>query len=402
MGTSASILHNPNRIIPLKSIEFPYKRIDQEINAASPADNLQLITEIDLNVCKDFKIGPYFDEENMSVMSEKYNDNNAKILKELLKLSDIYYYCKDGSVDFYNFMYSSHVLRIIDVQNLNRSIFFCPSMIFRIILYSIKFSQNPIKQYYIPSLKPYYNISHVSYLRRQINADIQRTNFLSSNLVMEYSQIFLENLGRILFETGLRDEEISYVQGFNFIVAFLLLITGNNLRLSFVIFVKILHMKSEYFGLELRAAFSQNFPLSENYKVLLKELLTRYDFALFTHLMTVDSSLFWVDKWIHTLFVLNFSLRITVKFWDFFIAEGIDTIILIIFLVLIYLKKDIMHCKELENFMCIIDSLKNCSREKEEDLFGFVADNLVNKTYKLTENMCVMNISNGKKIKGKE
>jgi hypothetical protein len=84
---------------------------------------------------------------------------------------------------------------------------------------------------------------------RQIDCDVPRTcpeNEVSSNPEI------VNSLKYCLQKISKHDKVMSYVQGFNYIIFFLLLVTGNNKAATIEIFNTVLERKSNIFGLQFR------------------------------------------------------------------------------------------------------------------------------------------------------
>lgn len=112
---------------------------------------------------------------------------------------------------------------------------------------------------------------------------------------------------------------MGYTQGINFIVGYLIII-GFSDKDAFWIFIHIaLNKRFLLLGL-----FEDNFPLSNVYKLLFKNMLKRCNPKLFEHLyhnLCLDESI-WVFKWFITFYLYSFPLELCQHIWDFVLTVG--------------------------------------------------------------------------------
>ena len=77
---------------------------------------------------------------------------------------------------------------------------------------------------------------------RVINCDLPRT-FPSKHVMKENK--FTQTLKEALLEISLIDAELGYVQGINNIVAYFLMLAGNNMEICITLFLSLMYMTSD-------------------------------------------------------------------------------------------------------------------------------------------------------------
>lgn len=363
----------------LKENKPLYKPILIYIDTEDPHYYFSFLSQIDMEFCKVHSIGPRFLENVPTLFDKKYFEQERKILKELYSITNYKNYLKKHkkSIDYSSFFKSKAPLNITQINNLNECILFCPSSVFRIPLYCYKFYlEKPTK----PSYSNFHVVKNNEQNIKQIELDLFRTS-TKYNVMKEKN--FINNFRALLNEISMRDEELAYVQGMNFIGAFILMLTGNQLELSLIFFFKILNMKSEYFNICFRTCYCQNFKLLINYLTLFKDLCFRYEKEIYDKLQEIeDNGFFWIGKWIQTLFVLNFKFEIAMKFWDIILSNGIDKVIDISLSIITFYKEEIIKVKCLEDFIEIMQRLNYLNENESKNLFSYILNNIENHNYK--------------------
>ena len=358
-----------------------YNPITIKINTNKKDGYLHLLKNIDFNFCIKFNTGPYFLSSTPDLFNNDLLYKSTKILKELYKITDYSKYLNQDNpnfIDYEKFYNSSEIYNLKYISNINESILYCPSMSFRIPLYLIKLSENPKEIFYSNEHISINDKEKIQEIKNQIKLDINRT-------IIQYpigkEKEFTIKLSQLLFEISCRENNLSYIQGMNFIAAFILLLTGNNSELSLIIFFKIFYMESNYFHKSFKFCYDENFSLLIHYVVLFKDLLLRYNKDLYNHIINLDENFFWLMKWIQTLFVINFNFEFAIKCWDIIIAKGLDSIISISLSIIMFLEKQIFQCEEIEHFMNLINNLNYINVEDSVDLFNFIFQNIENNTW---------------------
>ena len=360
----------------IKNGPIIYKSINIEINTNNSKDYFNYLKLINFDFCKKFEIGPYFLCEIPCLFNKSYQNTATSRLLHLLKLIK---YPKAEALDYKFLFTSDSILNLskLNYNKLNEFIIDCPSMAFRILLYCVKLSFTPEIFFYSNIHKG--NSNNTQKIKNQIELDIPRTCFKYDVLKQKE---FITNFRTLLFEIACRDEELSYVQGMNFLAAFILMFTGNQLELSLILFTKILYLKSEFFGMYYRNCFGSNFSLLRNYTVKFKDMVWRYENEIYNKLEDIGNDYYlWVSKWIQTLFVLNFKFELAMKFWDIIISEGLDSVLVISISIVKFLEKDILKANYIEDLLLIIEKINSFTQNEYVKLFTFIEKNVKNHIY---------------------
>ena len=89
----------------------------------------------------------------------------------------------------------------------------------------------------------------------------------------------------------------------------------------------------------------------------------------------------WVAKWIQTLFVLNFKFELVIKFWDIFISNGIDSILVLICGILDFFQDRILASVSIEDFLGRLDLIYNMDGYEYSNLINHLLNLIKNKNY---------------------
>ena len=196
-------------------------------------------------------------------------------------------------------------------------------------------------------------------IENQINQDLPRSLIESQNLFeKEINNLeeeneennFLQNIQkqilRILKVIALIDKELSYCQGMNFIVGFLLYITNGNEIDSFYLMIALLSKTyNDKYG--IRGFFTNKFPLLQFYIWIFNiEFSKKFSklYNLFSNLQIPNEC--WISKWFQTLFVHNIPYCNLIRLWDFIFTDGIKGLISICLSLIDYLEKDFEKVKD--------------------------------------------------------
>ena len=196
-------------------------------------------------------------------------------------------------------------------------------------------------------------------IENQINQDLPRTLIESQNLFeKEINNLeeeneennFLQNIQkqilRILKVIALIDKELSYCQGMNFIVGFLLYITNGNEIDSFYLMIALLSKTyNDKYG--IRGFFTNKFPLLQFYIWIFNiEFSKKFSklYNLFSTLQIPNEC--WISKWFQTLFVHNIPYCNLIRLWDFIFTDGIKGLISICLSLIDYFEKDFEKVKD--------------------------------------------------------
>jgi len=158
----------------------------------------------------------------------------------------------------------------------------------------------------------------------QIKKDLNRTLSDVKNFGKEKN---LNRLYNVLKAFALSDNEVSYCQGMNFIVGYLLIVSEFN---EVETFYMLLSLFSNTYGdnYGLRGFFIPGFPLLNLYyyqfQYYLDDMLPEVSKLIEKLDIPYEA---WVGKWFQTLFTISLPLDLTVRLWDCIISLGLDFLI---------------------------------------------------------------------------
>jgi hypothetical protein len=207
-------------------------------------DNNNKFLEIDLTFCKENSIGPYFLNE-----SKDNFKNTLLILKKISyegirKVSKVNYL----ELDYLDIYSHGTLMKLKDyVNQLDRTKTGCinalNSTAFRPCFYYIMLQRHEVN---IDNKKLILKENEIAddKILSQIECDIPRTFPL---LKVLQEKTYTDNLTDILVTISVLDKDLSYVQGLNFIVAFILLVIGNDKPRTLEVFFSIINLRSKAF-----------------------------------------------------------------------------------------------------------------------------------------------------------
>lgn len=158
----------------------------------------------------------------------------------------------------------------------------------------------------------------------QIKKDLNRTLSDLCSFNVEEAQSFLY---RILRAFSNNDKEVSYCQGMNFIVGFLLVLSDFNEVEAFYMMIALF---SETFGdnLGIRGFFSEGFPLLKAYLYIFDHFFAKKMPELRTHFEKLEiPEEIWIAKWFQTLYTICLPPEVLVRLWDGIMGYGLDFMI---------------------------------------------------------------------------
>lgn len=119
------------------------------------------------------------------------------------------------------------------------------------------------------------------------------------------------------------NEEIGYCQSMNFIVGFILMVSGSREKESFWLFCALLtkHKITEPTMAGLNGFFSDGFPTLLRFVQIFHVLFVQYLPELSEHLSELPD-LLWINKWFQTCFLYSFPLGLCIRIWDNILADG--------------------------------------------------------------------------------
>lgn len=196
-------------------------------------------------------------------------------------------------------------------------------------------------------------------VERDIKYDLHRT--YPSHPLFIYKQMGDTTLGEKQLYSVLRAlannfPRIGYCQGMNFVVGFLLLISGGNEAESFNFFQKMgLDWRFHILGL-----FEDNFPLVNLYVFIFWKLMKENQDDLKKHLEKLgvpDHA--WISKWFMMLYLYSLPLDVVCRVWDFIISEeNLLSLLKIALALMKILKPDLMRFQEIFEIMEYFKILK--------------------------------------------
>jgi len=176
-------------------------------------------------------------------------------------------------------------------------------------------------------------------------------------------------LFRILKAIANQCPNVGYCQGMNFVLGFLLVVSGGKECQTFQLFMKL----AEAPKFKILGFFENGFPLLKLYCFIFYKLLEKKYHKLAAHLKEIglpDS--LWLTKWILTMLIYSFPLEINLRAWDFIIgSQSLFSLIKICLeLVKSFEKKIlIMDSMEIADFFREIIENKEILIDKKSELF---------------------------------
>lgn len=381
MGNANCGCTGPNAVLVINTaIKQNYLPIDI-ILSSNKSNPFDYYSTMNIQFCLNNSIGPFFMETKANDASNS-NEEANKMLNELIAITDFEKYIQtknEVSVLEYEEFYSNgkiEAIKTIPFNQLKQHLLFNSSSIFRVPLYLSLLTNT-----YISYSRKHISIDDNTKIKHQIEVDLPRT-FPKIDALTKKE--FLINFRSLLYEIAGRDTRISYVQGMNFIGALCLLLSGNQLETGFVLYAKVLSLKSSLFRMAYKECFNYDFPLLIKYLVKAKELLMKYQRSIYDKIVEYDvNEHTWLSKWILTLFLSQFEINIVLKFWDVLISQGIDSILIICLTIVEIYKEELEKTESLIEFSRIICHEMVIDKERSELLIQRLIHNINNRTYAL-------------------
>ncbi|KAL4455494.1 hypothetical protein ABPG74_012646 [Tetrahymena malaccensis] len=155
-------------------------------------------------------------------------------------------------------------------------------------------------------------------------------------------------LKRVLVSISNMYPHLGYCQGMNFILGFILMINGSKEDEAFWMF-KVL---AEHPDFMLMGLYENELPLLKFLEFVAKQILKEQCKELMDFFEQNDiPDSFWLTKWILTLFLYNFPVKICSRFWDYIITNDIFAIIKLFIPLLNVFKKEFMSHEDPCSFM---------------------------------------------------
>jgi hypothetical protein len=213
----------------------------------------------------------------------------------------------------------------------------------------------------------------------QIRKDLGRSAPQVQFFQREDSKSLLYN---VLKAVAVSDPELSYCQGMNILIAYLLLVSDGNELETFNLIKFIFSVNC---NIKLREFYLNGFPRLNMYLFLLKEIVKEKlpDIHKKIDDLKIPDEL-WLFKWLQSLFAITLPFAIVVRLWDCLFAFGIEFILNYSVVFIFYNQEKILKANDVGDFL---DSFKyNFKDDKEMILFR---ENIIkdSKKFKISETL---------------
>lgn len=158
---------------------------------------------------------------------------------------------------------------------------------------------------------------------RQIVVDVDRTFTWYPYFQKDLNPTGLNKLKRCLKAYSQYDDEIGYTQSMNYVMGFILLVSGGNELETFWFFVSLLEGNKKHFQPGLQQFYTEGFPLYYQFVEHFDGMFETQLPNLKAHFDDLDYyGPVWLQKWFITLFLYSFPLTYCLRIWDNILAEG--------------------------------------------------------------------------------
>lgn len=129
-------------------------------------------------------------------------------------------------------------------------------------------------------------------------------------------------LKRVLKAFALQNRDIGYCQGLNYIVAFMLLVSGGRDEECFFLLCHIVK------SFDLKGVYTSRFPGLWKMIAQFNSLLEQKNPRLFSHLQQENAyEMTWLGPWFLSLFTTSLPFHFVIRVWDVLLAQGSDALI---------------------------------------------------------------------------
>lgn len=207
-------------------------------------------------------------------------------------------------------------------------------------------------------------------VERDIRKDLHRT-YPTQQLFLCHDRSELtigeKQLYNVLKAIANNFPRIGYCQGMNFVVGFLLLISGGNETEAFCLFQRMgLDGRFHVLGL-----FESNFPIVNLYCFIFWKLMRETNDDLKNHLEKLgvpDHA--WISKWFMMIFLYSLPLDVICRVWDFILSEeSLLASVKIALALMKILKPDLLRFEEIFEIMEYFKILKGGLYEPYQSVF---------------------------------
>ena len=304
--------------------------------------------------------------------------NKIKIEKEITKIKNKYNYTwdKEGKIILLNenkLIISEVEKKILEVllikeipNELHKNLWLISSGSRLLLKENKGYYSKLIKFYTKMEEKDHY---FYKYETRKISRDLYRSN-------LKEEEVY--KLKNILYAFIVRNLTISYCQGLNLIVSYLLQMTEYNEEETFYLFLKLMEdiLPFDYFlfGIGIEAEL-----------IMIKKLLEKFDNELYNHLTELKSFCYLDSKlsmWIISLMNYKIDIKITNFFFDciFLYATNNDNFLPLlykmIFSILTILRNDLLNCVDSTEINNVINKFVN-NKISDENYQKIIYYNLI-------------------------
>ena len=216
---------------------------------------------------------------------------------------------------------------------------------------------------------------------KQIQKDITRTVQNSISNIEEIKK----SMYRILKALAIIDKEMSYVQGINFIVSFLLINSkGNEIDTFYIILAIFSKTFNNKFG--MRGFYLENFPLIHVYIKIYENHCKKLFPKFIQHINKISLPMIsWLSPWFQMIFVNVFPNDILLRIWDCFFIYGISFLISFALSVTEIVQKNIIKITDLtqiQEYLKLLNTdIKNNFLDKDQKI-TYDIENLINNAIK--------------------
>ena len=216
---------------------------------------------------------------------------------------------------------------------------------------------------------------------KQIQKDITRT---VQNSISNIEGI-KKSMYRILKALAIIDNEMSYVQGINFIVSFLLINSkGNEIDTFYIILAIFSKTFNNKFG--MRGFYLENFPLIHVYIKIYENHCKKLFPKFIQHIYKISLPMIsWLSPWFQMIFVNVFPNDILLRIWDCFFIYGISFLISFALSVTEIVQKNIIKITDLtqiQEYLKLLNTdIKNNFLDKDQKI-TYDIENLINNAIK--------------------
>ena len=319
--------------------------------------------------------------------------NKIKIEKEITKINNKYNYTWDNEgkniLSNKNKLVLSeiekNIIEVLLIQEIPNDLLknlWLISSGARILLKENKGNYSKLIQFYEKMEEK--NHYFYKYETRKISRDLYRSN-------LKEEEVY--KLKNILYAFIVRNLTISYCQGLNLIVSYLLKMTEYNEEETFYLFLKLMEDILPYdyflFGIGI-----------ESELIMIKKLLEIFDNELYNHLTALNSFCYLDSKlsmWIISLMNYNIDIKITNLFFDliFLYANNNDIFLPIlysmIFSILAILRNDLLNCVDSIEINDVINKFVN-NKISDENYQKIIYYNLISQERNKFKNISIFEL----------